>query len=631
MILSIVIVNFNVKHFLEQCLSSVFNSVGDFSLEVFVVDNASVDNSVEMVQEKFPQVHIIANKDNVGFARANNQALRLASGDYLLLLNPDTLVEPDTFCQCIDFMESHKDCGGLGVKMINGEGQYLKESKRGFPTPATSFFKISGLIHLFPHNKTIAAYYMGHLPDDETNEIEILPGAYIMLSRQAFEKVGYLDESYFMYGEDIDFSWRIKLAGFKNYYLPSAHIIHYKGESTKKGSMNYVYTFYNAMAIFARKYFSGKNARLYHIVLQMAIWFRAGFSFALRIGKKLALPLLDFAVIFAGFHCIRNLWAAFRASDINYYPYSYTWVVIPIYILILMLGMFLCGGYDKPSRITNNLRGLGLGALLLLVFYSLLDETQRYSRMVILLGSAWSLIGVMGIRGILSALGVEGYSNHQRQNKKCLIVGGSQEANRVKTILNDVGIKFSFIGTVSGEEAKRLAELIHYYKADEVIFCSQDVPPQEIISMMSSLQSLGVTYRIVPPESDFIIGSNSINCSEDLYTIDLNTIASPANQRNKRLFDIVTALLLLCLSPILLWFQKRRSDYLKHCLLVIVGKLTWVGYEQHPGVFEPKDLTSRQPQNSTTERLNQQINLRYARSYKVSTDFLIVWRNMCDL
>ena len=275
MLLSIVIVNYNVKYFLEQCLSSVYNSTGDFELEVFVVDNASVDDSVEMVREKFPQVKVIANEDNVGFARANNQALKEAKGDYLLLLNPDTLVEPNTFEQCINFMQAHPDCGGLGVKMINGEGKFLKESKRGFPTPATSFYKISGLIRLFPHNKKIAAYYMGHLPEDETNEIEILPGAYIMLSRVAFEKVGYLDEDYFMYGEDIDFSWRIRLAGFKNYYLPSARIIHYKGESTKKGSMNYVYTFYNAMAIFARKYFSGKNARIYNITLQLAIWLRA--------------------------------------------------------------------------------------------------------------------------------------------------------------------------------------------------------------------------------------------------------------------------------------------------------------------------------------------------------------------
>ena len=253
--LSVVIVSYNVKYFLDQCLESVFGSdltldgvcrgegSDTLELEVFVVDNASVDGSVEMVREKFGQVHLIDNKENVGFAAANNQALRLCTGDYVLLLNPDTIVERDTFRNCVAFYASHADCGGLTVKMINGEGKYLKESKRGFPTPAAAFYKMSGLIHLFPHSRRIAAYYMGHLDDDETNPIDILPGAYLMISREALEKVGLLDEAYFMYGEDIDFSWRIKLAGFENYYLPSSRIIHYKGESTKHASMNYVYTY----------------------------------------------------------------------------------------------------------------------------------------------------------------------------------------------------------------------------------------------------------------------------------------------------------------------------------------------------------------------------------------------------
>ena len=282
--LSIVIVNYNVKYFLEQCLESVFgsslafeeghvdaaNASNHIELEVFVVDNASVDGSVEMVRDRYPQVQLIANNDNVGFAKANNQALRRCTGDLILLLNPDTVVEHDTLSKCVGFFASHPDCGGLGVKMINGEGTYLKESKRGFPTPEAAFYKISGLIRLFPHNRRIAAYYMGHLDDEETNPIDILPGAFLMVSRAALDKVGLLDESYFMYGEDIDFSWRIKLAGFENYYYPTARIIHYKGESTKHGSMNYVYTFYNAMSIFVQHYFSGSRARWFNLLLRLA-------------------------------------------------------------------------------------------------------------------------------------------------------------------------------------------------------------------------------------------------------------------------------------------------------------------------------------------------------------------------
>ena len=208
--LSIVIVNYNVKYFLKQCLSAVFGSErrladgSELELDVWVVDNDSVDGSVEMVRNDFPQVHVIENHENVGFAKANNQALAGCAGQCLLLLNPDTVVETDTFVRCADFMAGHPDCGGLTVKMVDGDGNFLKESKRGFPTPEASFYKISGLIKLFPHSRRIAAYYMGHLPDDEVNEIEIMPGAFLMLRREVYEQIGGLDESYFMYGEDID-------------------------------------------------------------------------------------------------------------------------------------------------------------------------------------------------------------------------------------------------------------------------------------------------------------------------------------------------------------------------------------------------------------------------------------------
>ena len=322
--LSVIIVNYNVKYFLKQCLSSVYESDRrlangeDLELDVWVVDNDSVDGSVEMVREDFPEVHIIANKENVGFARANNMALARCTGERLLLLNPDTVVERDTLVQCADFMRQHPDCGGLTVKMVDGSGRYLPESKRGFPTPEASFYKISGLIRLFPHHRRIAAYYLGHLSEDEVNEIEILPGAFLMFTRETYEQIGGLDESYFMYGEDIDYSWRIKLAGWKNYYLPTTHIIHYKGESTKHGSMNYVYTFYNAMSIFVKRYFSGGNARLFNSLLHVAIWARACLAWLKRMVQAIVVPLTDFAVAFAGFLGLKYLWATYWASNVHY-------------------------------------------------------------------------------------------------------------------------------------------------------------------------------------------------------------------------------------------------------------------------------------------------------------------------
>jgi GT2 family glycosyltransferase len=414
--LSIIIVNYNVKYFLKQCLASVLGSEQTLAdgekleLDVWVVDNDSVDGSVEMVKKDFPQIHVIENHENVGFAKANNQAIARSTGDGLLLLNPDTIVEPDTFVKCVDFMREHADCGGLTVKMVDGDGNYLRESKRGFPSPEASFYKISGLIKLFPHSRRIAAYYMGHLSEDEVGEIDIMPGAFLMFRREVYDQIGGLDESYFMYGEDIDFSWRIRLAGWKNYYYPKTHIIHYKGESTKKGSMNYVYTFYNAMSIFVKRYFSGSNAQLFNALLHLAIWLRASMAWLHRIANRLALPLLDFGVAYGGFVLLKQLWASLWANNIDYYPREYTLVVIPLYIVILMVCSWLQGGYDKPVRPLRIAKGMGLGLLLLLAFYSLLDEGQRYSRMLLLTGSLWTLASTLLIRVVLTkgAKGMKG-------------------------------------------------------------------------------------------------------------------------------------------------------------------------------------------------------------------------------
>ncbi|MEM6966645.1 MAG: glycosyltransferase family 2 protein, partial [Bacteroidota bacterium] len=273
--LSIIIVNYNVKYFLEQALLSVRKAIPSITAEVFVVDNNSVDESVQMVSEKFPEVHLIQNKSNPGFSTANNQAIRLAKGAYILLLNPDTVVEEDTFEKCVAFMDNHPQAGGLGVKMIDGSGNFLPESKRGFPSPFVAFCKTFGLSSLFPKSKTFNRYHLGFLDKNKTHEVDVLAGAFMLLRKSVLDEIGWLDETFFMYGEDIDLSYRIVKAGYKNYYFADTTIIHYKGESTKKGSLNYVKVFYNAMIIFARKHFVGEKARLFILMLQGAIYFRA--------------------------------------------------------------------------------------------------------------------------------------------------------------------------------------------------------------------------------------------------------------------------------------------------------------------------------------------------------------------
>ena len=271
--LSIVIVSYNVKYFIEQCLRSVERATHHLGTEVFVVDNASTDGSCEYLTPLFPNVNFIWNKDNRGFARANNQAIKLSTGKYVLLLNPDTIVAENTLAQFVQFMDNHPDAGGAGAYMLRTDGTFALESRRGLPTPFVAFCKMSGLAGLFPKSRIWGRYYMRYLDEQQINKIEIISGAFMFLRRETLEKSGLLDEDFFMYGEDIDLSYRIMKAGYNNYFLPS-RILHYKGESTVKSSYRYVYTFYQAMQLFFNKHYSHYSL-LVSLPISIAIWTRA--------------------------------------------------------------------------------------------------------------------------------------------------------------------------------------------------------------------------------------------------------------------------------------------------------------------------------------------------------------------
>ena len=278
--LSVIIVNYNVKHLLEQCLQSVLKAAVGLDVEVWVVDNASTDDSKNYLFPKFPEVNFVWNAKNVGFSKANNQVLHQVTGEYVLFLNPDTVVPEDTFRKCLSFFETNENCGALGVRMVDGRGRYLKESKRGFPSPWVSLCKMLQLHRLFPQSKWFAKYYEGHLAEGQSNRVDVLSGAFMMLSRKALQKVKGFDERFFMYGEDIDLSFRIQEAGFFNYYYPEITIVHYKGESTSTKSSFYIHHFYGAMELFAKKHFGHSKLPLFFILTGIKIA-----KFLARIGS----------------------------------------------------------------------------------------------------------------------------------------------------------------------------------------------------------------------------------------------------------------------------------------------------------------------------------------------------------
>ena len=644
--LSIVIVNYNVEHFLEQCLFSVRKAVANIEAEVFVVDNNSVDGSLKMLAEKFPEVKVIANKDNVGFSRANNQAIRVSTGEYVLLLNPDTVVEDDTFTKTIAFMDSHPDAGGLGVKMVDGKGRFLPESKRGLPTPATAFYKMFGLAKLFPHSKRFARYYLGHLDNDEINEVEILSGAFMLMRRETLDKSGLLDETFFMYGEDIDLSYRIILAGYKNYYFPKTRIIHYKGESTKKTSVNYVLVFYKAMEIFVKKHFANEGAKTYSFFINIAIYLKAFLALLSQFFSKAVQPLIDVVLGYSGLAAISYLWGNMMVYDGNgSYPTMLFSIILPIYLLIWILSSYFSGGYDKPYKIAPAAGGVFAGSFLILVLYALLPEQLRFSRALILFGMIWVVAEMSFTRWIGYLLKRPSFQYGKNAKKRFLVIGSKDETQRVMQLLQSTSIKPDFIGLITPYDDKDVPEnylgnlhqvpdIIDIYKINEIIFCSKDLSHQIIIDKMEEWHS-SLDYKIAPEDTLSIIGSNSINTRGDLYTIDIKTISTNSNKRKKRLFDLTSSFMGIVLWGFLAFFINKPFHFLKSCFKVLFGKYSWIGYcntknndklrlpKIKKGIFDPSANMSR---IGLTEEEKEQLNLMYARDYSLSKDINFFFR-----
>ena len=423
--LSVIIVSYNVRYFLEQCLHSVRKASEKADCEVFVVDNNSTDGSCSMVTGQFPDVKLIRNNYNAGFSVANNQAIKLSGGKFILLLNPDTLVEEDTFIRCISFMNGHPDAGSLGVKMINGNGKLLPESKRALPTPGTAFFKMSGLSVLFPRSQLFNRYYLGHLDSSTTSEAEIISGAFMFIRKEALDKTGLLDESFFMYGEDIDLSYRLLKAGYKNYYFPEVKIIHYKGESTK-GNINSIVHFYNAMIIFVKKHYIESGHRSFFLIIRTAVYFWGLIALLKNFFKRIFMPLCDAILLYTLFVSIIPLWENYRFGGEYNYPDFFHKSIVTAYTLTTLLTVFLVGGYRLPSKLTDVIKGIVLSTVAIFTIYSMLPVNLRFSRAVVLLGGLSALIIIPLYRILISFTRFEFMINPLSKVKRTVIVGNEE-------------------------------------------------------------------------------------------------------------------------------------------------------------------------------------------------------------
>ncbi|GIV28482.1 MAG: hypothetical protein KatS3mg027_2296 [Bacteroidia bacterium] len=641
--ISIIIVNYNVRFFLEQCIHSVLKAKDGLDIEVIVVDNHSVDGSVQMLKEKFPDVKLIENKENVGFSKANNQGIKIAKGKYVLLLNPDTVLQEDTLVKCYEFMEQHSDAGALGVKMFDGKGSFLPESKRGLPTPMVAFYKIFGLSKLFPKSKVFGKYHLTYLDKDRNHKVDVLSGAFMFIRKEVLDKIGGLDEDYFMYGEDIDLSYRITKAGYHNYYFSETSIIHYKGESTKKSSVNYVIVFYKAMMIFADKHFSNSYASVFRFLIYIAIYFRAGLSILYRFIKTILLPLFDIIVI-SGLLIAFAFWyeKAFKLSE-NYFDRVQLYVGVILFAFLIVGNVLFQGGYAKYPKYKNIFQGNVFGLLIVLSIYALLPESLRFSRAIVVMGFVLSLLYFTISRWLFYFTGLKKYSYLSSVlPKNVLVVGDEEEFERVKEILKNIPVHTNYLGLIKTNDSssqhpnfsgylKDIEEVVQLEKIDEVIFCSKHLHAKDIIYWMTKMSYLPVQYKIAPPNELYIIGSNDIHSQGELYTLEFKTILLPENQRMKRLVDIILCLFLIITLPLTIWFFRNKGQLINNLWNVFIGKRTWVGF----GKFRDKDLPNLKASilfigkmkgyDERSEKAKE-LSYMYCKDYKPLTDVIAFFK-----
>jgi GT2 family glycosyltransferase len=605
--------------------------------EILVVDNNSSDGSVEYIRQRFPTVQVIANKDNPGFSKANNQAIAIAKGEFILILNPDTLVAEDTFDSCIDFMNKHADAGALGVKMIDGKGIFLPESKRALPTPEVAFYKMFGLSALFPQSRNFGKYHLSYLSKDETNPVDILSGAFMFFRKKVLDEIGYFDETFFMYGEDIDLSYRVLKAGYKNYYLADTTIIHYKGESTKKGSLNYVKVFYQAMIIFAQKHFAASRAGFFSFLINMAVVFRALVTIMLNLLSSSYLALIDALISFGGIYYLVHLYASNIKNAPEYYPLQFVGIVIPSYILIWIVSAYFSGSYEKPYRVVPIFRGIVVGTVLIAALYGFLPDGWRFSRAVILLGGFYTGTAMLLTRLLYSLLRYQQFSFERVDNNRVIAVGSPASTLQARSILQTVAPGSELVSEIDAAQALGVQNIARLFKAKEIIFCADRLSYKEIIAQIVSLGD-SYDYKILSPGTDTLIGSNSKNNAGDLYAADLNlNLAKPIAGRQKRLLDVVLCLGMLALFPLLIFIVKGIGSFIANWMQVLIGRKTWVGYwAKSPEAIKglPKLRSAVVPQaaqysgSEISETDVRKLNYLYAKHYSISDDLGIVIRNI---
>jgi len=639
--ISIIIVNFNVEHFLHLCLSSVIRATEGLKSEIWVVDNHSSDGSVEMVKDQFPNVKLIESQENLGFSKGNNLAIKRSTGKYVLLLNPDTILAEDTLKKCLEFMEQMPEAGSLGAKMIDGSGRFLPESKRGLPTPWVSFCKAFGLSALFPNSEIFGKYHLSFLSENETHEVDILSGAFMFMRKTALDQSGLLDEDFFMYGEDVDLSYRIQKAGFKNYYFPTATIIHFKGESTKRGSISFVMHFYKAMLLFSRKHFS--NSILFSLFIYFGIGVRGVIALSKRFIDFTGSALLEFSVAFIGMAFIKNWWELNFKGIPGMYPDLFIELLIPAYLLVWIGSTRLIGRYTDQYGHESIIKGIVFGTILISGVTNFFDD-YRFSKGLILIGSVWTYLVIVLRYMIGQWYSSDKSSIYENEKKRWLVAGKESDFQNALTTLKKFEDQILVSGWISNDvinnkkpfylgETQNLATLSYRLGLSNLLFCLAGISAKSAIEIMDKVKKLNIRFSFLAPGASFIVSSSAKHSRGKVFQGEnIPVLIQPFNKRRKRLADLLISLLMCFVWPLVPFKGGNIVGTFLNIGKVLVGKKTWVGLSDNKlksfglkdGVITMGDLAGPKANPSLKNALDQM----YMQEFHLEKEIWTVLKNL---
>lgn len=606
--------------------------------EVFVVDNHSTDGSMQYLRPLFPGIQFIINENNLGFAKANNQALIAASGEYVLFLNPDTLVPENFFALCLEFIKVNPKAGAMGVRMLDGRGRFLPESKRAFPSPMASLYKLMGLAALFPKSGIFNKYSLGNLDEYENHEVAVLAGACMLVKKKILDELHGFDESYFMYGEDIDLSYRIQQAGYQNLYFAGTGIIHFKGESSRKAGLNYVKFFYSAMLVFVKKHYTTGYAKIFSYFIRLAITFRAVVTALDRMLRPVLLPIIDGAIVWLSLKTFSLIWIS-QIRNGKDFGFQYLSFALLFFTVVFIFSAAFIGLYDKLYKPSKTLMSVSFALVSMLAVYSLLPESLRFSRGVILWGGFAGGAFQFLLRQVLSAKKSTLFEYASTLAGQTVVVATEKEYTEIVKLLENVMLEQKLLGRIAIDESdskalcslQNLSALEKSVPIREIIFCEGALALSDIIKQIQQFAKWDVRFLFHLLGSQSIIGSDRLMEASKIITPFIEyRIVEPYQKRMKRVVDIILSFLFLITAPVHLVLHKKAARLLGNAISVLNGHKTWVGYASSSILLPSAKkavVTHMGTLSVFSEDLFEKADKLYAKNYDWWQDVIIVFQN----